>query len=149
MANARFLGSKPVNGHEVGFYSPPHGEPDFVWADLQQLASAFLPGEAAARMVQHTHKFDLVKRPVETVAHDGRIVTIVPGVMAHGFCNFIDAQNGHVQLTKEDWNNGPAAMAYIVASADAQIDFLPLGWDGIARAFNNQGGPYMRGMRDA
>lgn len=145
---ARFLGTKPINGMEVSFFSPPHDEPDFLWVDLLQLAAVYMPQEAAERMVRHSHKFDMVSRPVEAAAHDGRIVNIVSRPMATGFCSFVDYSQGHILQNEDDWNLGPAALAFAVASADAQMEFAPLGFEGIARAFTNQGGPGLRGAVD-
>lgn len=143
---SHYLGSQPINGADVSFFSPPHDEPDFIWVDLQALARAFLPEEDAARMVKHAHRFDDACRPAQTAVHGDRIVTIVSHPMAHGFCSYIDETNGYV-LANDGWDNGPAALAYIVAMADAQHNFMPLGFDGLAKAFNNAGGPSMRGLK--
>ncbi|MGJ7039665.1 hypothetical protein J2Y63_002923 [Shinella sp. BE166] len=142
---ARFLGRAQVKDNEVSFFSPPHEEPDFLWVDLEELAKAFLSEDAAIRMVKHTHNFGMVNRPTTTAVRGDKIVTIVPHPMAQGFCAFIDHENGHVELDQDEWNVGPANLAYTRALAAAHEKFLPLGLEGLAATYRNQGGPQMRG----
>lgn len=144
---ARFLGTVQVKDNEVSFFSPPHDEPDFLWVDLEELAKVFLPEDAAIRMVKHTHNFGMVNRPTTTAVRGDKIVTIVPHPMAQGFCAFIDRENGHVELNEDEWNLGPANLAYTKALADAHMEFMPLGIDGLLAAYRNQGGPYLEGER--
>jgi len=118
-----------------------------LWVDIQELARVFLPDDAAKRMVQHTHGFDLAGRRCEMAVNGDRLVTIVPHPMAQGFCGFIDKENGHIELTEEDWNLGPANLAYTKAFADAHKNLMPLDFDGLFAAFRNQGGPYLEGQR--
>lgn len=145
LTKARFLGTVDIKDKQVSFFSPPHEEPDFLWVDLEELGKVFLPADAAIRMVKHSHKFGMVNRPTATAVHGDRIVTIVPHPMAQGFCAFIDHENGHVELNEDEWNAGPANLAYIRALADAHKKFMPLGFDGLAAAYRNQGGPNLRG----
>jgi hypothetical protein len=147
MIRSRFLGTKPINGTEVSFFSPPHDGPDFLWVDVKELAMAFLPEDQANRMVGLAQSFGQEGRAVETTTHQDRIVTIAPLPIARGMCDLIDRLNGYVPDETSNWLNGPCALAYVVASSDAQFDYCPLGLQGIGDAFKNQGGPYMRDFR--
>lgn len=145
LTKARFLGTVDIKGKPVSFFSPPHEEPDFLWIDLEELAKVFLPDDAAIRMVKHSHNFGMANRPTEAAVRGDKIVTIVPHPMAQGFCAFIDHENGHVVLNEEEWNLGPANLAYVRAFADAHSKYMPLEFDGLFAAYRNQGGPHLRG----
>jgi len=147
LTKAHFLGKVDIKGKPVSFFSPPHDEPDFLWVDLEELAKAFLPDDAAIRMVKHSHNFGMVNRPTEAAVCGDKIVTIVPHPMAQGFCAFIDHENGHIELNEEEWSLGPANLAYVRAFADAHKKYMPLGFNGLFAAYSNQGGPYMRGAK--
>lgn len=141
---AKLLGTATIEGKTVSFFSPPHGEADFLWVDVEELALAFLPPADARRMVSHAQNFDRANRAAETAVSGDRIVTIIPHPMAQGLCALIDQMNGH-PLPKEDECGGPANLAYVVALADTQRKYRPLSIGGLIAAFKNQGGPSMRG----
>lgn len=139
---SRLLARTDINGQQVSFYSPPHSEPDFPWVDLEDLASAFLEGDAAKRMVQHAHNFDRDNRPMTTVRSGDRIATIVPHALAQGLCGAIDQWNGFVGKDEDD--TGPAYDAYCRAAGHVAADHWPLDLDQMVQAVRNPGGPYLR-----
>lgn len=147
-AKSQFLGTKEINGREVGFFTPPHNEPDFVWVEAYELARAFLPHDAAQRMVSHAQNFDRENRAAETAARGPKIVTVIPHAVAQGLCSAIDQLNGYVEKEDEEWGGGPVNTAYCVAAGHALRDFMPrMSFEGLIAAFHNQGGPNLRGLR--
>lgn len=143
---AKFLATANINGSPVSFFTPPHDEPDFIWVDIYELACAFLPEDAASRMVNHAQNFDRENRAAETAAHDGKIRTIVSYPMARGMCGCIDQMNGNGK-DDEDWGGGPCENDYIFASCDVQNDHHPLSFEETLSAFHNQGGPGLSSVR--
>lgn len=141
---SKLLTRAMIDGKPVSFFSPPHDEPDFPWVDAEELASAFLDAEAAARLTQHAQAFDGENRTVATAVNGDRIATIICHAMAQGLCGAIDHWNGHAP--SED--GGPAAKAYGIAAAVTAADHWPLSFPDIIAAFHNNGGPFMRSMRD-
>ncbi len=142
---AKLLGTATINGKTVSFFSPPHGEADFLWVDVEELALSFLPPADARRMVSHAQNFDRANRAAETAVNGDKIVTIISHPMAQGLCSLIDQMSGHPLPKDDEWGGGPANLAYVVALADTQSKFRPLGISGLIAAFKNQGGPSMRG----
>lgn len=147
LTKARLLGALEIKGKPVSFFSPPHTDPDFLWVDIEELARVFLPDDGAKRMVQHTHGFNVAGRKCEMAVSGDRLVTIVPHPMAQGFCAFIDKEAGHIELTEDEWNLGPANLAYTRAFADAHTQFMPMGFAELFAAYRNQGGPFLEGDR--
>jgi hypothetical protein len=141
---ARHVGACEINGHTVGFFTPPHSEPDFLWVEVEALARAFLPEDTARRMLEHAQNFDRENRPVVTAQNGSSIVTIMCHTMAQGLCGAIDQLGGY-QESDEEWGGGPAETAYCVAAGRMMADHWPLPISQLAKAFHNQGGPYMRG----
>jgi len=144
---ARYVGSGDISGKSVSFFSPPHDEPDFLWVDLELLAKVFVSDETAIQLVKTSHQLGRLNRPTTTARHNGRIVTIVSHPFALGVCTLIDHQQGYVSASDIDWNNGPAALAYIKALAQAQRTFAPLSLEQMFAASRNEGGPFMRGFK--
>lgn len=144
---AEFLAKATINGKEVSFFTPPHDEPDFLWVDIEELARAFMPDEDAKRMVHHSHQLFEGERCVTTARNGDRIATVVSHAMAQGFCGFIDIMNGHDAENAEE-PNGPAHWAYCIASGKVGAEHAPKCFDDLFAAFKNQGGPFMRHIRD-
>ncbi|ANH03598.1 hypothetical protein [Shinella sp. HZN7] len=142
---ARHIGSKEINGRPVGFFTPPHGEPDFLWVEVEALAGAFLPEDAARRMLEHCQNFDRDNRPVVAAQNGSSIVTIMCHAMAQGLCGAIDQLLHDYQKSDDEWGGGPAETAYCVAAGQMMADHWPLPIVQLAEAFHNQGGPFMRG----
>ncbi|WP_314712913.1 hypothetical protein [Sphingobium yanoikuyae] len=140
---AEILARAEINGKLVTFFSPPHAEPDFPWVDVEELARAFLDDGAAKRMVQHAQNFDRDNRPVTTAQNGDRIATIIPHAFAQGLCGAIDQWDGFIPDEEED--NGPAHWAYCGVAGRVCADHWPLSFEQIFQAFNNQGGPFLRG----
>lgn len=140
MANK--VGEATIRGKQVSFFAPPHSEPDFLWVDVEELAKAFLPRAVARRMVKHAQQFSPGHRAVVAVKNGDRIATIMCHAMAQGFCGFIDYQNGDGRDME-----GPAYAEYCVAAAKIEADHGALSFDGIFKAFHNNGGPFMRGFK--
>ncbi|WP_454914959.1 hypothetical protein [Xanthobacter sediminis] len=134
-----------IRGKQVSFFTPPHNEPDFLWVDMEELARAFVPEKDVARMVSFARQFDPDGRAYSTARNGDRIATIVCHAMAQGFCGFID----HLADGGGDDMQGPAYTDYCLASADVENEHGSLNTiDGIVAAFHNNGGPFMRGMKD-
>lgn len=144
---AQYVGSSEINGQSVAFFSPPHDESDFLWVDLEQLTRAFVSEETAIQLVKTSHQLGRLKRPTATAHHNGRILTIVCHPIALGVCGVIDHKQGYVSASDSDWNNGPAALAYIKTLAEAQETFAPLSFEQMFAASANEGGPFMRGFK--
>lgn len=142
---AKFLAHADINGKKVTFFTPPHDEPDFPWVDVEELARAFLPKAASKRMLAHAHDFDKSNRPIATVKNGDRIATIFCHAMAQGLCGAIDVWAGRATEDEE----GPAHIAYSLAAGQIMHDHWPLPLPDLMKAFNNQGGPYMRTVREA
>ena len=142
------LGTTTINGHEVSFFEPPHKDgPDFPWVDVKELAGAFLPPEATARMVKHAQQFGGDGPRVVSVTRNGDdIATIVPHALAQGLCGAIDNWNGFKPADADD--NGPVHWAYCIAAGQFAADHWPLSFEGIIHAFHNPGGHYLRGLKD-
>lgn len=141
---AKFVGAYEINGKPVSFFTPPHDEPDFLWVDVEGLAKAFLPRAAARKMIKLSHKFETETR---LARHDERVVTIMCHAMAQGMCGAIDQdQHGYVKADDE-WGGGPSETAYSIAAGRMMADHHPLPFSQLAKAFHNQGGPFMRDMR--
>jgi hypothetical protein len=139
----KLLTRAEINGRPVSFFSPPHSEPDFPWVDVEELASAFLDGEAAKRMVQHAHNFDRDNRPVVTAKNGERIATLIPHALAQGLCGAIDQWNGFVEKDEDD--TGPAHDAYCRAAGHVAADHWPMSIDQLIYAVRNPGGPFLKG----
>lgn len=142
------LGTALVNGHVISFFEPPHKDgPDFPWVDVKELAGAFLPPEAATRMVEHAQRFGGKGPRVITVARDGdEIVTIVPHALAQGLVGAIDQWNGFKPADEDE--RGPAHWAYCIAIGQFAAEHWPLSFEGIWHAFEHNGGHYLKGLRD-
>ncbi|AYD02225.1 hypothetical protein [Neorhizobium sp. NCHU2750] len=147
MTKSKFLATAEINGKPVSFFTPPHDEPDFLWVDIEELAGAFLPEADAKRMVQHAQNLFPGQRSVATATNGDRIATIACHSMAQGFCGFIDHLNGH-NVEEDGAMHGPAHIAYCFASADMEIEHRPKSFEEIFAAFKNNGGPFMRGLRE-
>ena len=63
---SKHLGSIAINNREVGFFSPPHDEVDLVWVEVEELARAFLPKDAARKILRMSQEFDRKSRAAET-----------------------------------------------------------------------------------
>lgn len=144
---ALFLCRQPVFGVEVSFFLPPHGEPDFLWADMDQLVRAVSADGPSSDMLYHLQAVNDPQRKTTTIAHENRIVTIAPTPVTQGFCVFVDVVNGHVDLSGDSWLSGPASMAFAKALADAHSAYCPLSLEALTAATFNQGGPFCRGVR--
>ncbi len=143
--SASFLCTRPVFETGVSFFLPPHGEPDFLWADMDQLVRAVSTNGPSSDMLHHLQAVNDPRRKTTTIAHEGRIVTIAPTPVTQGFCVFVDIVNGHADLTGDLWLSGPASMAFAKALADAHADHFPLSLETLTAATFNQGGPFCRG----
>ncbi len=144
---AKFLGTSDINGKPVSFFSPPHSEPDFLWVDVEQLAGAFLPSDAARRMLSMSHDFDRESRPVTTARAGDRIATIMCHAMAQGMCGAID-EALHNYVKGDEWGGGPSETAYCIAAGRMMAEHHTLPFDLIGKAFHNQGGPFLRNLRE-
>lgn len=145
---AKFVGTATINGKEVSFFTPPHSEPDFLWVDVEQLAKAFLPRSAARKMLKHANDFDRNNRPLATAACGDRIATIMCHAMAQGMLGAIDqALHGYTKQDDE-WGGGPSETAYCVAAGQMMYEHHRLPVELLGKAFHNQGGPFMRNVRD-
>lgn len=142
------LGTATIRGKEVSFFEPPHKDgPDFPWVDVKELAGAFLPPEAAVRMVEHAQRFGGDGERVVTVARNGDdIATIACHAMAQGLCGAIDLWGGFKAKDADD--NGPAHWEYCIAAGRFAADNWPLSFEGLMHAFHNPGGHFMRGIED-
>lgn len=142
------LGTAEINGKAVSFFAPPHKDgPDFPWVDVLELATAFLPPDAAARMVDHAQKFGGNGPRVVATEKDGdRIATIMCHAMAQGLCGAIDQLKGFKPTDDED--TGPTHWAYSIAAGRFASEHWPLSLEGIIHAFKHNGGHYMRGLAD-
>lgn len=140
------LGEITVNGKQVSVFKPPHDEPDFPWVDVEELAAAFLPPDAAARMVGHSQRFGDDARVVSTARNGDRIATIFCHAMAQGLCGAIDQWSG-LQPEDED-DTGPAHNEYCARLGIFAADHWPLSFDQIIHAFHNPGGKFMKGMEE-
>lgn len=148
MTQARFLATAVINGKDVSFFSPPHDEPDFLWVDVDQLAKAFLPRAAARKMLKLVHNFDRDNRPVTTARCGDRIATIMCHAMAQAMCGAID-QTVHAYVKQDDeWGGGPSETAYSIAAGRMMAEHSPLSITDLGAAFHNQGGPFMRSLRE-
>jgi hypothetical protein len=144
-AQAKFLATAQINGKPVSFFSPPHREPDFLWVDVEELAKAFLPRSAARKIVKLSQKFETENR----LARRGtRVCTIICHAMAQGMCGAIDQILNDYVKSDDEWGGGPCETAYCIAAGKMMADHFPLPVTEIGRAFHNQGGPFMREMRD-
>lgn len=144
LRKAQLVGTVDISGKPVSFFTPPHDEPDFFWVDVEELAKAFLPRDAARRMVKHAQQFGKDCRPATTAANGGRIATIICHSMAQGLCGAIDHWNGHGTMDGE----GPAYRAYCFAAAQIESDKGALNsFEDIIAAHRNLGGPFMRSVK--
>lgn len=142
---AKFIAAAEINGKQVSFFSPPHNEPDFLWVDVSELAKAFLPRDAARKMLKLSQKFEQENR---LARKDGKIVTIMCHAMAQGMCGAIDQTlHGYVK-GGEEWGGGPSETAYCVAAGRMMADHHPLPFSELGKAFHNQGGPFLRDLRE-
>ncbi|MEH3109005.1 MAG: hypothetical protein PGN22_02740 [Agrobacterium cavarae] len=142
---AKFVGTAIINGKDVSFFTPPHSEPDFLWVDVEELAKAFLPRAAARKMVALSQKFEQENRLAKK---DGKIRTIMCHAMAQGMLGSVDQiLHGYTKLD-EEWGGGPSETAYCVAAGKMMYEHSRLPFDQLFKAFHNQGGPFMREMRD-
>lgn len=144
---ARFLCNQSIFGRTVSFFLPPHGEPDFLWADMEELVRAVSPDSPPGEMLYRLQAINEPMRKTTTAAHDGRIVTIAPTPVAQGFCIFVDVMNGHADLDRSTHLSGPANTAFTYALATAHGRYCPLSREALAAAVVNQGGPYCRGAK--
>lgn len=144
---AEFLCKQSIFGRHVSFFLPPHGEPDFLWADMEQLVRAVSPNSPPGEMLYRLQAINSQIRKTATVAHDGRIVTIAPTPVAQGFCAFVDLNNRHVDLNGDAWLSGPAVVAFSYALAAAHAQHCPLSREQLVEAVLNQGGPFFRGVK--
>lgn len=133
-----------IRGKQVSFFTPPHNEPDFLWVDMEELARAFVLEEDVSRMVDHARKLNPDDRVYATARNGDRIATIVCHAMAQGFCGFIDHLNGYSGNDMQ----GPAHTDYCFAAAEVEGDYGAHSFEGIVAAFNNNGGPFMRDLRE-
>lgn len=138
------LGEITVNGNQVSVFKPPHDQPDFPWVDVEELASAFLPIEAAKRMVGHSQRFGDDVRAVATAKNGDRVATIFCHAMAQGLCGAIDQWNGFQPADDDD--TGPAHNEYCVRLGVFAADNWPLSFEGMIYAFRNPGGKFMKGI---
>lgn len=135
---ARKLADMVVEGEAVAFYAPPHDEPDFPWVAALQLASAFIPADAALHMLQNTQRYEEGKT-VLTVADGDVLVTIMPHPLAQGLCGAIDDV-----LSDAPSDEGLAYKAYCKAMAVVMRDHYRLPIHEALAAFKNAGGPFLR-----
>lgn len=142
--DSKFVASIEINQKPVSFFTPPHDEPDFLWVDIEELAKAFLPRSAARNMVKLSHKFET---ETQLVRHGTRVRTIMCHAMAQGMCGSID-QTLHGYVKSDEWGGGPSETAYCIAAGKVMAAHSPLPITELGRAFHNQGGPFMRAMRD-
>ena len=144
----RKLGTATIRGKEVSFFEPPHNDgPDFPWVDVKELSGAFLPPQAAIRLVDHAQRFGADGERVVTVARNGdSIATIMCHAMAQGLCGVIDQQNGFVPAHADE--AGPVHWEYCIAAGRFAADHWPLSFEGLLHAFHHGGGHFMRGLRD-
>ncbi|MCR6671460.1 hypothetical protein [Devosia ginsengisoli] len=142
------LGTATINGKSVSFFEPPHKDgPDFPWVDVKELAGAFLPPDAAIRMVEHAQRFGGDGERVVTVTRNGDdIATIICHALAQGLCGFIDQQNGFAPADADD--AGPVHWQYCIAAGRFAADHWPLSFEGIIHAFHHGGGHFMQALRD-
>jgi hypothetical protein len=143
---SRLVGFYEINGKPVSFFTPPHDEPDFLWVDVAELANAFLPPDAADLMLKHAHDFDRENRPVATALKGEAIVTVMCHAMAQGMCGAIDQAGGY-HKAEDEWGGGPVETAYSVAMGRMMYDHWRLPISELGRALQNQGGPFMRGLK--
>jgi hypothetical protein len=134
------LGEITVNGKQVSVFKPPHEEPDFPWVDVEQLAKAFLPRQAAKRIVEMTRKFGGDHRSYATARNGDRIAIIVCHAMAQGLVGMIDHFNGYV----DEEESGPAHQEYCFALGKFSADKAPMSFDDLMHAFHNPGGAFLR-----
>jgi hypothetical protein len=132
------LASIDIKGKQVAFFKPPHTEPDFPWVDVLQLASAFLPTDAAEHMLRSTQRYEDGKT-VKTIIDGGRLTTIMCHAMAQGLVGAIDELHGH----KEE--DGPAFRLYCRQASKVAVEHWPMGVHSMIEAFHSPGGPFLRG----
>ena len=141
---ARFVGAAEMEGSSIAVFSPPHNEADFLWLSLEDLMRALLPLVKPGRAKPEL-RTPLLAR--EKAAHSGKIVWIVPHPVAQRLCAALDSWNGHKEAMGSNVLTGPAVKAYIEAMLIAHKRYMPFGMKGLQAAFENQGGPQVRGRR--
>jgi len=137
---AKFLCKQSIFGRHVSFFLPPHGEPDFLWADMDELVHAVSPDSPAGEMLYRLQAVNGDSQKTATVSHDGRIATIAPTPVTQGYCIFVDVMNGHADLNSPNHLQGPANTAFTYALAMAHNQYCPLSGEALAAAVFNQGG---------
>lgn len=130
-----------INGRKVGFFTPPHDEPDMPWVDALAVIRAYLPKRTAIGFFKAIHVF---RNPGFARARDGdRIVNIISHPVAQGLTQALD------EIMGDPSGDGPAFNAYCRAAVRPGLALLKRYpsdqfLDRMVAAYHNAGGPILR-----
>jgi len=139
---ASYVASFPVNGLAVGFYDPPHNEPDLMWVDVIALSRALF-GDGPEHHILRKLKENGSPAGITVVRHGDQLVNIIDHTSAQGFASAIDVINGY------NGEDGPAFYAYCRAASKVMYEHRRrAGLSTLFGALDNIGGPYRRKDND-